>query len=112
MVHCGHASSTIVRDYQNSLKGTVINQWYIDGDQTKIVLSVRDLVDLHKYHQIALSKGICAVFVADKGYYEVPEGEILMCGILCSDEQAEEIGLKKLKLYKGENVLSIVKNKK
>ena len=39
------------------------------------------------------------VMIEDSGFYEVEKGVILMIGILATQNEAELLGLKKLRLY-------------
>jgi len=105
LVHSSHVGSELVYKYLGSSSGCKINSWILDHFQTKIILSVPHLATLDEYNKHALNMKLCTAFVPDAGFYEVEEGEILMCGILCDDDQAKELGLNKLKLYKGENVV-------
>ena len=102
MVHIAHNSLSCILDFNISCSD-IINDWYTE-DQTKIILSVKDLDKLLFYYKKARESGCPAIYIEDMGFYEVPVGEIIACAILCTDEEAIEIGLKNLRLYKGENI--------
>jgi len=103
MVHAGHIATVITEQLLGSeitSEQRKFYEWYEDGDkQTKIILKEHGLEDILHYVSKAQAKNILSGYVKDAGFYEVPKGTILMVGILCTEEEAVELGLDKLKLY-------------
>lgn len=106
-VHVAHHNSLTAilkfSTYTNPLCFDIIKKWYDDG-QTKIILSVDNLTKMQSFYNKAIDIKCSCSMIEDLGLYEVPAGEIIACAILCSDDNAKQLGLKKLSLYKGENI--------
>lgn len=94
MVHAGHISAELCHHTHWQ-----ITDWYCN-DQPKIVLNGKDITFIEKLQNKTKELGIIFICVKDAGFYEVEKGTVLMCGIFCTEEQAKELGLKKLRLYK------------
>jgi len=106
MVHVGHVCSDMMYYYHpyrvrktNSRKGDIVDEWF-NNDQIKIILQTGDKKDLDFLFEKAFKKNLILAKIEDKGFYEVPEGTVIMIGILCNEEQARELGLKRLRLFK------------
>jgi len=111
LVHVGHLCSKLASDFLFELEKddeTYLDllkrytTWYGNGTtQTKIVLKEYGLEDVMYYYEKAKQKKFPAYCIEDAGFYEVEKGTVLMVGIgPISKEEAKEIGLDTLKLYK------------
>lgn len=111
MVHTGHLCSKMASDvlfethkeYEDYLdQFERYTNWYGDGTtQTKIVLKEFGLEDIMYWYAKAIENHFLAYCIEDAGFYEVEKGTVLMVGIgPISKDEAREIGLDKLKLYK------------
>lgn len=98
MVHVGHICTQIVYNYSTN---RFIKTWFDDFHRI-IILSVKNLDELTKYYYKWWAKpNRSSVMIKDAGFYEVPKGTILMCGIgPIFENEAKELGLNKLSLYK------------
>lgn len=98
MVHVGHICTKIVYYYS---RNRFIEVW-MDDFHRIIILKVKNLDELKKYYYRWWDKhNRSSVMIEDAGFYEVPKGTILMCGIgPIFENEAKNLGLKKLRLFK------------
>ena len=102
MVHVGHICSNLI--YRKLGKMSYFVYTWMQNDHPIIILSVKSLIQMDNYiKKWNISRqNRPTIVIPDAGYYEVPEGTVLMCGLgLMRQEEAKELGLKRLQLYKG-----------
>ena len=111
MAHIGHVCVNLITNYllqdYESMLHSIYDEWLCEYNQTKVIIGVKDQKELlellDQFSKIKEDYNFYIETIQDihtKEYYCVAIGII-------SDEDAEEIGLKKLKLYKIK-----IKNKK
>jgi len=99
MVHVGHICSNLIYlGYQYD----DIRKW-MEYNHPIIILSVKNILEMNKYiKRWNEMYNRQAIVIPDAGFYEVQKGLVIMCGIgVMYEQDAKDIGLKRLSLYKG-----------
>jgi len=94
MAHVGHVCCLIMQ------KRLIINDWINNYDQTKIILEVKNEDELIEFNNTKLLSNI--PFYKYTTISDVHTNEIYCLAIgPLTNEEAKELGLKRLKLYRG-----------
>jgi len=96
MAHCSHNAVKNVVDHLYSEELSFRHTcWYMDNDMTTIVLDGKTLKGIYCFVNKAINMGIPTSFIKDIHLKDK------ICASIgpVTDDEAEELGLKKLKLY-------------
>jgi len=96
MVHSSHIGTNLafrLHGYE------IFDEWYKNG-QIKIVLKGKGEKHLVDLMEKAFNLRCIYIVIEDIGLYETDPDTLIMIGIFATEEQAKQIGLKKLSLYK------------